>query len=81
MANPNSAEINKSYAKSKTESYSTWDAQYNYTRAWGDSTSIFTVGVIDMTNEDVPLFRRASYHTSMFDPRGRRWYARVLWQF
>ena len=57
------------------------DVQYNYTRAWGDSTSIFTVGVIDMTNEDVPLFRRDAYHTSMFDPRGRRWYARVLWQF
>ena len=81
MRNPNTAEINKFYAESQTESYSTWDVQYNYTRAWGDSTSIFTVGVIDMTNEDVPLFRRDAYHTSMFDPRGRRWYARVLWQF
>ena len=81
MANPNTAEINKGYAKSMTDSYNTWDVQYNYTRDWGDSTSIFTVGVIDATNEDVPLFRRQSYHTSVFDPRGRRWYARVLWQF
>ena len=64
-----------------TDSYNTWDIQYNYTRDWGDSTSVFTVGVIDATNEDVPLFRRQTYHTSVFDPRGRRWYARVLWQF
>ena len=81
LANPNTAEVNKGYAKSMTDSYNTWDVQYNYTRDWGDSTSIFTVGVIDATNEDVPLFRRQSYHTSVFDPRGRRWYARVLWQF
>ena len=81
MANPNTPEVNKEYAKSMTDSYNTWDIQYNYTRDWGDSTSVFTVGVIDATNEDVPLFRRQSYHTSVFDPRGRRWYARVLWQF
>ena len=81
MSNPNTPDIGKSYADSMTDSYSTWDVQYNYTRAWGDTTSIFTLGVIDATNEDVPLFRRQSYHSSVFDPRGRRWYARVLWQF
>ena len=81
LANPNTAEINKGYAKGMTDSYNTWDIQYNYTRDWGESNSIFTVGVIDATNEDVPLFRRNAYHTSVFDPRGRRWYARVLWQF
>ena len=81
MANPNSAEANKAYAKSMTDSYNTWDIQYAYTRDWGDSSSIFTVGVIDATNEDIPLFRRQAYHSSVYDPRGRRWYARVLWQF
>ncbi|MCH2668404.1 MAG: hypothetical protein MK009_00895, partial [Gammaproteobacteria bacterium] len=81
MANPNSAEANKAYAKSMTDSYNTWDIQYAYTRDWGNSSSIFTVGVIDATNEDIPLFRRQAYHSSVYDPRGRRWYARVLWQF
>ena len=81
LANPNRTATQASFAKSQADSYNTWDVQYNYTRDWGDSTSIFTVGVIDATDEDVPLFRRQSYHSSVFDPRGRRWYARVLWQF
>jgi hypothetical protein len=81
MANPNASEVNMAYAKPMTDNYDQWDIQYNYTRDWGESTSIFTLGVIDATDEDVPLFRRQGYHSSVFDPRGRRWYARVLWQF
>ncbi len=81
MANPNASEVNMAYAKPMTDHYDQWDIQYNYTRDWGESTSIFTLGVIDATDEDVPLYRRQGYHSSVFDPRGRRWYARVLWQF
>ena len=42
---------------------------------------VFTVGVNDLTDADVPLFRRDSYNASVFDARGRRWYARILHQF
>jgi len=81
--NPVENPVNISYAKAKTDSYSTWDAQYTYLHdfdntSWGSAS--FTVGVIDLTDEDIPLFRRQTFDTSVFDARGRRWYARVLWQ-
>ena len=63
--------------------YDTWDIQYAYTHAFDNSslgTANFTVGVIDLMNADLPLFRRGSFDASVFDGRGRRWYARVLWQ-
>ena len=82
LANPNTPPSMAAYAKPKTESYATWDVQYGYTHTWAnDSTTIFTVGIIDATDEDVPLFRRQSYHSSVYDPRGRRFYGRLLWQF
>ncbi|GAB5500174.1 MAG: TonB-dependent receptor [Pseudohongiellaceae bacterium] len=81
--NPVENPVNVSFAKAKTDSYSTWDAQYTYlhdfdNRSWGSAS--FTVGVIDLTDENIPLFRRQTFDTSVFDARGRRWYARVLWQ-
>lgn len=70
----------------KIASYDTWDVQYNYTHSWANSsmgTTIFTVGVIDLTDADVPMHERtgAAFDRSVFDARGRRWYARALWQF
>ncbi|MXX05676.1 MAG: TonB-dependent receptor [Gammaproteobacteria bacterium] len=81
--NPNLSPINRGYAKPKSESYNTWDIQYAYTHAFDNSawgTANFTMGVIDATNAELPLFRRGSFDASVYDGRGRRWYARVLWQ-
>jgi hypothetical protein len=66
------------------DSYQTWDLQYRYSKDWGGriGTTNFTMGVLDMFNEDLP-FREVSslnYDTVIFDGRGRRLYARVLWQ-
>ena len=84
LANPNTPQINKDYASGKSESYNSWDVQYVYTHDWANSSigsSTFTLGVIDATDADIPLYRRQSFNTSVFDARGRRWYARLLWQF
>ena len=84
MANPNTRQVNKDYARAKVDSYNTWDVQYNYTHDWDRASwgsSVFTLGIIDATDADIPLYRRASYNASVFDARGRRWYARLLWQF
>jgi len=83
MADTGSTDILKSFAKSKTDSYATWDVQYSYTHNWARDelgTANFTFGIIDVTDEDVPLYRRQAYHRSVYDARGRRMYARVLWQ-
>lgn len=72
------------YARPKVDSYDTWDIQYSYTHDWANEnmgTARFSVGVIDATNADLPLFRRSSFDTSVFDGRGRRWYARLNWSF
>jgi len=84
LANPNTPQIEKDYARGKVDSYNTWDVQYVYSHDWANSSlgsSTFTLGVIDATDADIPLYRRASYNASVFDARGRRWYARLLWQF
>jgi len=84
LANPNTPQVEKDYARAKVDSYSSWDVQYNYTHDWDRASwgsSVFTLGVIDATDADVPLYRRASFNASVFDARGRRWYARLLWQF
>jgi len=84
LANPNTPQVEKDYARGKVDSYNTWDVQYVYTHDWANSSmgsSTFTLGVIDATDADIPLYRRASYNASVFDARGRRWYARLLWQF
>jgi outer membrane receptor protein involved in Fe transport len=72
------------YARSKIDSYDTIDIQYSYSHQWANDnlgTSRLTVGVIDATDEEIPLFRRQSFDSTVFDGRGRRWYARLLWQF
>ena len=68
------------------ESYQSWDFQYNYTHEWANrnlGTSVFTVGVLDAFNANLP-FRYAgtlNYDAGVFDGRGRRLYARALLQF
>jgi len=84
IAAPGTTDLDRSFAKSKVESYNTWDIQYNYTHRWARDnlgSTILTVGVIDVLNADSPLYRRATFDQSVFDGRGRRWYARALWQF
>ncbi|MFK7864915.1 MAG: TonB-dependent receptor [Pseudohongiellaceae bacterium] len=81
--NPNVNPADLAFAKSKVDSYNTWDAQYNYAHEFDNSSwgsAVFTVGVIDLTDADVPLFRRDTFNPTVFDARGRRWYARLLWQ-
>ncbi|NKB33207.1 MAG: TonB-dependent receptor [Pseudomonadales bacterium] len=76
--------IDLQYARAQVESYDTFDIQYSYTHDWANAnmgTARFTLGVIDATDEEIPLFRRQTYDTSVFDARGRRWYARLLWSF
>jgi iron complex outermembrane receptor protein len=77
-----------SLASPKIDSYATWDVQYRYAHEWGNGNlgqTIFTVGVLDILNETVP-FRETTggslrYDPNVFDPRGRRLYARALWSF
>lgn len=72
------------YLKPQVESYNTWDLQYNYTANWGNTSlgqTIFTVGIIDALNEELPMYRFQTFDRSVFDGRGRRWYARALWSF
>src|SRR5690606_27123039 len=54
------------------DSYSTWDMQYSYRHAWANEalgTSIFTVGVNDMFNADIPYRETGSlnYDATVFD--------------
>ena len=84
MNNPNANPANMAFAKPKVDSYNTWDIQYVYSHDWANSnigSSTFTLGIIDATDADIPLYRRQSFNASVFDARGRRWYARLLWQF
>ncbi|MEX0962494.1 MAG: TonB-dependent receptor [Pseudohongiellaceae bacterium] len=77
-----------SLASPKIDSYDTWDIQYRYAHDWGNSnlgSTVFTVGALDVFNETVP-FRETTggslrYDGNVFDPRGRRLYARALWSF
>lgn len=79
-------DFERSLLRRKIDSYQTWDVQYRYSHDWGNSnlgSTIFTVGMLDMFNQQIP-YREAgglNYDATVFDPRGRRWYARVLWQF
>jgi len=76
----------RSLLRTKIDSYQTWDVQYRYAHDWGNTnlgSTIFTVGVLDLFNEDIP-YRESNglnYDAFVFDPRGRRLYARALWQF
>ena len=76
----------RSLLRKSISSYSTWDVQYRYNHDWGNSNlgnTVFTFGVLDLFDEDLP-YREVgglNYDATVFDPRGRRIYARALWQF
>lgn len=77
-----------SLASPKIDSYDTWDLQYRYAHDWGNAnlgSTLFTIGVLDMFNEEVPHRETTAgslrYDATVFDPRGRRLYARALWSF
>ncbi len=67
-------------------SYNTWDVQYTYNKAWDNSrygSTTFTVGLLDALNKTLP-YRELSalnYDATVFEGRGKRWYARALWSF
>jgi iron complex outermembrane receptor protein len=77
-----------SLASRTIDSYTTWDMQYRYSHDWGNSrlgTTNFSIGALDLFDETVP-FRETTggslrYDANVFDPRGRRLYARALWSF
>jgi hypothetical protein len=82
--NPQRTQLDLAYAKPKVDSYNTWDLQYNYNHQWANEdfgSTILTLGIIDAFNADIPLYRRSTFDSSVFDGRGRRLYARALWQF
>ena len=67
-------------------SYNTWDVQHTYNKAWDNSrygNTTFTVGLLDALNKTLP-YRELSalnYDATVFEGRGKRWYARALWSF
>jgi outer membrane receptor protein involved in Fe transport len=82
----NGSDFTRSLLTKSVSSYDTWDIQYRYSHQWANSnlgTTIFTAGLLDAFNEELP-YREASglnYDAGVFDGRGRRYYVRALWQF
>ncbi len=80
----NASERTRAFLRPQADSYDTWDVQYGYTHEWGNTalgTTVFTVGVLDLFNADLPYTSLDSYDTSVYDGRGRRVYVRALMQF
>ncbi|MDT8427774.1 MAG: TonB-dependent receptor [Pseudomonadales bacterium] len=76
----------RSLVREEIESYDTWDIQYRYNKQWGNpnlGNTVFTVGVLDAFDEDLPFRENSAlnFDSTVFDGRGRRFYARALWQF
>jgi iron complex outermembrane recepter protein len=80
------SDYTRSLLKKDIASYDSWDVQYRYRHAWGNTnlgSTIFTAGLLDAFNEELP-YRESSglhYDAGVFDGRGRRFYVRALWQF
>jgi hypothetical protein len=78
------SDFTRSMLDEKIDSYNTWDLQYRYSKDWGGAigSTNFSFGVLDVFNADIPYREVSSlnYDTIVFDGRGRRIYARVLWQ-
>ncbi len=81
----NGSNFTRSLLKKTISSYDTWDIQYRYSHQWANNnlgTTIFTAGLLDAFNEELP-YRESSglhYDSGVFDGRGRRFYLRALWQ-
>ena len=68
------------------DDYWRWDAQYNYTYTWANTSlgqTRLTAGIIDVFDADVPVRETGSldYDAQVHDGRGRRFYLRALWMF
>ena len=76
----------RSLLRHKIDSYQTWDAQFRYTHDWDNpafGNTQFTFGVLDLLDQKLP-YREVSagnYDAIVFDPRGRRIYARFTHGF
>ena len=82
----NANDFERSLLRKEIDSYSTWDLQYRHHLDWENTrlgSTQFTIGVLDLLNEDLPYRETGglNYDATVFDPRGRRLYARILWQF
>lgn len=82
----NASDFVRGLLKRKIDSYNSFDIQYNYTHNWSNSdlgATRFTFGLLDAFDADLPYYDESNvdYDSVVFDGRGRRWYARVLWQF
>ena len=79
-------DLTRSLLSRKVDSYYTIDAQFRYNHDWDNpawGSTLFTVGVLDLLDQDLP-YREVSagnYDALVFDPRGRRIYARFNWSF
>ena len=76
----------QSLMTSKIASYDRWDLQYRFVQDWENArlgSTIFTLGVLDLFDADIPIRETGSldYDAQVFDGRGQRIYARALWQF
>ena len=79
-------DFERSILRTQVDSYQTWDAQYRYSHDWANTSlgsTLFTFGILDLFDEDIPRRETGGldYDATVFDPRGRRLYARILWQF
>jgi len=82
----NASDFVKSVLTRKIDSYNSLDLQYNYSHQWSNDNlgvTRFSLGVLDVFNADLTFYEEETlkYDASVFDGRGRRFYARVLWQF
>jgi len=81
----------RSKVRKEIDTYQSWDLQYSFTKKWQNEalgSSVFTVGILDAFNAEIPYREDpnrtdglVNYDASVFDGRGRRFYARALLKF
>lgn len=83
---PTANALVKGLLSETVDAYNSVDLQYRYTHNWTNNnlgTTVFTAGVLDVFDEELPYKETSSlgYDANVFDGRGRRVYVRALWQF
>jgi iron complex outermembrane receptor protein len=84
-------DVVRSLVRKEIDTYQSWDLQYSFTKDWTNqalASSVFTVGILDAFNAEIPYREDpnrtdglVNYDASVFDGRGRRFYARALLTF